>query len=151
MQTNNTCNRRSVLFPVPFPALCLWCAMRGGYSTRYDFHPFWQGRERDTYNSLTTHTHTCAVFILFEHKCVCLSSHNPLISDLGYLVTRDFFNSFLNCISMHRVFPSEQQKIEIGLVQSGHLIKTWKIKNRGCCPRNKNSHNHEFNAQSGLS
>ena len=26
-----------------------------------------------------------------------LYSHNPLISDLGYLVTRDFFKSFLGC------------------------------------------------------
>ena len=26
-----------------------------------------------------------------------LYSHNPLISDLGYFVTRDFFKSFLGC------------------------------------------------------
>ena len=26
-----------------------------------------------------------------------ISSHNPLISDLGYLITRDLFNSFLVC------------------------------------------------------
>ena len=26
-----------------------------------------------------------------------LYSHNPLISDLGYFVTRDFFKSFLVC------------------------------------------------------
>ena len=51
-----------------------------------------------------------------------LSSHNPLISDLGYLVTRDFFNSFLNCISMHRVFPSEQQKIEIARLAWFNLV-----------------------------
>ena len=30
----------------------------------------------------------------YNHTC---SSHNPLISDLEYLVTMDFFNSFLGC------------------------------------------------------